>query len=159
MPDDNRISATLADDDLAAIHEALNALRARLPWLLSLTTAERVALAKLGDKSVGFDEKCRTYMASKPEFLPGFVSAAEVDKDRVLRTQVQRVLADVRALADQLDDTLMVLGNELWLADLAYYQNVRAAARRGIPGAEIIYEDLRARFPGAPRQTQTEPAD
>lgn len=36
-------------------------------------------------------------------------------------------------------------------ADLAFYQNVKQAARRGVNGAEAIYADLQQRFPGRPR--------
>ena len=42
----------------------------------------------------------------------------------------------------------MVVNSELWMADLAYYQNVRQAAKRGIAGAQAIYDDLKKRFPG-----------
>lgn len=158
MANDNRISSRLGDEDLAFLRDTVQSLRARLPFLLSLTVQERKELAKLGEKSIGFDEKCSTYMANNPEFLPGFVDLAEVEQDRALRSQVLRFFAELDRLHEQVDDTLMVLGNEILMADLAYYQSVREAARRGLPGAEAIYEDLRSRFPGAPRQARTEKA-
>ena len=47
-----------------------------------------------------------------------------------------------------MEDTLFAIGSDLYLADLAYYQSVRQAAKRNRPGAEVIYNDLKARFPG-----------
>lgn len=149
MSRDNRLSAALSTASIAAIGQALLAIRGELPFLLSLVPAERKELPRLGEKTVGFDEKCLHYMQSNPEFLPGFVQVDEVQKDRDLRAQLLRFNADLQSLAQQLDDTLTVLGSEVLMADLAYYQSAREAARRGRPGAEVIYQDLRSRFPGA----------
>ena len=160
MTDDNRISATLTAQDITDINAALQTIRTKLPFLLSITNQERQEMAKLGDKSVGFDEKCAAYIASNPEFLPGFVATAEVSKDRALRAQFMQFWPNLQTLHEAVDDTLMIVNSELWLADLAYYQTVREAARRGRAGADTIYNDLRARFPGgtpAPAPTPPTP--
>lgn len=149
MSNDNRVSAELSAQDVTEVLGALETVRQKMPFLLTLSTQERREMAKMGEKSIGFDEKCAAYMASNPEFLPGFVDIAEVKKDRALRAQLLRCTVAFTALAESMDDTLMVASSELWMADLAYYQAVREAARRGRAGAETIYEDLRLRFPGA----------
>ena len=104
-------------------------------------------MPRLGEKTVGFDEKCVAYMQSNPELLPGFVDTAEVDKDRALRAQLLRFAVDLQGLSMQVDDSLTVVGSEILMADLAYYQSAREAARRGRPGAQGIYDDLRSRWP------------
>jgi hypothetical protein len=86
MPDDNRISASLTDANKTAILQKIADLRASLPVLVNLTPAERQQLPKLGGKTLGFDEKCASYMAQNPRLVPGFVDLAELDKDRALRT-------------------------------------------------------------------------
>lgn len=154
MNNDNRVSAVLEDAIVTEILGHIQAIRAALPFLLTLSAQDRRELPKMGDKSIGFDEKCVTYMASNPEFLPGFVDLAEVNKDRALRTTMLRFFADLVTLNDTVDDTLRIVTSEIWMADLAYYQAVREAARRGRPGAEAIYEDLKQRFPGAGRTPQ-----
>lgn len=148
MSSDNRISAVLSDEDVAAVQAAVGAIRAKLPFLVTLSAQERKELAKMGPKSVGFDEKCATYMGNRPEFVPGFVDPAEVLKDRTLRAQLLRFAAELETLAGSVDDTLHLVSSEVWMADLAYYQSVREAAHRGRDGAQNIYEDLRHRFPG-----------
>ena len=45
---------------------------------------------------------------------------------------------------------------EIWLADLSFYQTVRQAARRDVPGADTIYDDLKARFPGTAGDAEDE---
>ena len=151
MSESNRVSAVLGDAEIAELRTQIAALRARLPFLVNLSPQDRKELPKLGDKTLGFDEKCQTYMESNPEFLPGFVDTAELDRDRALRSQMLRIAPDLLLLAEQIEDTLTVLGSEIVMVDFAYYQGVREAARRGLPGAQLIYDDLRTRFPGPGR--------
>ena len=99
MSDDNRVSATLSDQDVAVIHDALELIRSKLPFLVSLSVQERRRLPKMGDKSIGFDNKCTAYMNSSPEFLPGFVQIQEVQMDRSLRTQIMQFSAAIAKLA------------------------------------------------------------
>jgi hypothetical protein len=157
MTDDNRISAVLTAQDITDILAAITTIQGKLPFLLSLTAQQRKELPKMGDKSAAFDEKCYTYMTSNPEFLPGFVELDEVNKDRALREQIVQFYPQLSALYETVDDTLMVLGSELWMADLAYYQSTREAARRNRPGAESIYANLRERFPGAAQTAKPTP--
>ena len=149
MSRDNRLSAALDAAAIDTIRTSLATIREQLPFLVSLTSSERKEMPRLGAKSIGFDEKCVAYMQSNPEFLPGFVDTVEVDKDRALRTQMLRFAADLRGLAQLVDDSLAVLGSEIWMADLAYYQSAREGARRGRAAAQGIYDDLRSRFPGS----------
>jgi len=146
---DNRISANLTAQDITDITTALTTIRTKLPFLLSISNQERQELPKLGDRSAGFHDKCMGYMASNPEYLPGFVASAEVTKDNVLRGQMMQFWPNLQTLCEVVDDTLLILGSELMMADLAYYQSVREAAKRGRPGADTIYNDLRQRFPGS----------
>jgi hypothetical protein len=148
MTDDNRVSASISAADIQAVLGAVQTIRQKLPFLVSLTNQERQEIAKLGEKSVGFEEKCAAYMASNPEFLPGFVQIGEVTKDRALRAQILQFFSQFTSVCEAVNDTMLVIGSEIWMADLAYYQSVREAAKRGRPGAEAIYNDLRQRFPG-----------
>lgn len=148
MSNDNRISAVLSDEDVASVQAALATIRGALPFLVTLSGQERKELPRMGPKSIGFDEKCTTYMANRVEFMPGFVDPAEVTKDRALRTQLLRFAAELETLAGSVDDTVQLVSSEVWLADLAYYQSVREAAHRGRDRAQDIYDDLSPRFPG-----------
>ena len=149
MPDDNRISAQLTDANKAAVLQKIGEIRALLPFLLNLTPDERQTLPKLGDKTLGFDEKCASHMAQNPKLVPGFVDAAELEKDRALRTPLSDVVRELDSLTQAVDDTVTLVGHEIYMAELAFYQNVRQAAKRGVSGAQAIYDDLKDRFPGS----------
>lgn len=158
MPNDNLISATLGAEDIQAIKDALAVVRGKLPFLVSLSPQERREMVKMGEKSMGFDEKCTLYMGNHAEFVPGFVDPQEVARDRALRSQILEFSSLLNALTQNVDDTLMVVNQDIWMANLAYYQSVREAAKRGRPNAQTLYDDLRSRFPGNARSAATAPA-
>lgn len=153
----NRVSASITDQDITDILAAVTTIRSKLPFLVSLSAQDRRELPKLGPKSAGFHEKVYAYMGTNPELIPGFVAMAEVTKDDALRARMMQFVPELTTLCEEVDDTLMVIASELWMADLAYYQNVREAAKRGLPGADTIYANLRERFPGTPRPVQPPP--
>lgn len=148
MPNDNRISAVMTEVTKDLILTKLGEIRALMPFLLNLTPEERQELPKLGDKTMAFDHKCKTGMEQNPMLVPGYVVPAEVQKDRDLREPVVEVEAAMKALCDSVSDTGLLLGTEILMADLSFYQNVRQAAKRGVAGAQALYDELRERFPG-----------
>lgn len=148
MPDNNRISAEFSAEQIASVNNAIVALRDALPFLVSLVPDERRKLPKLGPKTLGFDERCQAHMASHPELVPSFIDQAEIAKDRALRERMTGVVRDLVNLATSAEDTLLLISHEVYSADLAFYQNVRQAAKRGILNAQTILDDLSPRFPG-----------
>ncbi len=148
MPNDNRVSAEVTAANVTVLMNKFTEIGTLLPFLLNLTKDERIALPKLGPASLAFDERCTSYMATAPNLVPPFLDEAEVTKDRALRLVLADLLREAKKLCEKIDDTLMLVGNEIWMADLSFYQTVRQAARRDVPGADTIYDDLKARFPG-----------
>ena len=153
MSNDNRISVTISDQDITTILGHLDGIETVLNFLISRDPGDNTVM--LGDKSVGFDDKCAAYIASNPEFLPGFIDPAEVLKDRAARAQFQKFLSRLNVLAGKANDTFNVIGNEIYTADLAYYNNTDEGARRGRAGAKTIHDDLATRYPGRPRKAVT----
>ena len=150
MPSDNRISATLAPADKAAVLAAIQTIRTKLPFLVNLTADERRHLPKMSDKTVAFDNKCAGYMAAHPELVPSFVNTTELGKDRALRNDLLDIQQELLQAAEGVDDTIMLASSEAYMADLSFYQNIRQAAKHGVVGADSIYNDLQQRFPGKP---------
>ncbi len=157
MPNDNRISAEVTDANKTLIMTKITEIKALLPFLLNLTKDERIKLPKLGSGSLAFDEQCASYMATAPNLIPPFVDAAEVTKDRNLRLVLADVFRELNKLCEAVDDSLMLVGSEIWMADLSFYQTVRQAAKRSVFGADAIYDELKQRFPGVSGDPEEEP--
>lgn len=146
MANDNQVSAVLTDQNVTDILGHLTAIEGILPFLISRAVGDNNVM--LGDKSVAFDEKCANYMATNPEFIPGYVDPAEVLKDRALRDQFTKFMPQLQLLAAKSVDTYDVVGNEMMMADLAYYSSTADAAKRGKTSAGDIHDDLATRYPG-----------
>ncbi|WP_395139873.1 hypothetical protein [Armatimonas sp.] len=126
------------------------------PKFKHLTPQDRQERPKMGDKTVAFVEKVLEYAESHPQFLPPYVEHAALVVDVTGVVALSPLAHALSALAVGAEDTRMLAGSEAYTAALAYYQSVKTAARRKIPGAEALYRDLAERFPGAPRkQPQT----
>ena len=99
----NRVSATLSTADQEAVMTALGVIRERLPFLIDLTTAERVILPKLGDKTQPFVKKAVDIARQHPELLPaGFLD--EMRKD----AQLLDGLSPIRLAIDLLQKRSMI---------------------------------------------------
>jgi hypothetical protein len=68
-PNDNQVSAALTDANVTDILAAIATIEAALPFVISRPPGDNNVM--LGEKSVGFDEKCATYMTSSPQFRGG----------------------------------------------------------------------------------------
>jgi len=77
-------------------------------------------------------------MATAPNLIPPFITVSEVTRDRNLRVVLADVLREARKLCEKLDDSLMLMGSEIWMADLTFYQNRAPSGqtRRGGCGYE-----------------------
>ena len=133
MDNNNRVSVTIADQTVTDILGHIAAIEALLPFLLTRDAGDNSVM--LGEKSVGFDEKCAGYMTSNPEFIPGYIALPEVLKDRTARAQFLKFLPSLNLLTAKAEDTFDVIGE---------------AANHGAPGAGTIHDDLATRYPGRP---------
>jgi hypothetical protein len=77
----NQISAVLTSADRDAILAALTTIKQKLPFLMDLTTEERKALPKMGDKSRAFVSKALEVATQNPDFLPRSFDLEEMRKD------------------------------------------------------------------------------
>lgn len=127
---------------LEEILDRLAEIQERMPFLVNLTKAERMTMAKFGPKALAFDEACATRMESQSHLVPRFVDAAAVARCRQLRLQLAEISRRLLTLAEMTDDTRMLAGGQVLSADLAFYQTARQAARLGMDGAESAAAEL-----------------
>jgi hypothetical protein len=154
---DTPVSVVITPDQKAAILGQIADLKAALTFAIGLTDDQRRKMLKLGDKTVGFEQKCASYMASRPDLIPGFVDMNQLAQDRAGWSDVADIMHALFDVYQPLDDTEMVLSHQIYLPDLSFYQNVQLAAKRNVPGAQAIYDDLKTRFPGHPHATPVNP--
>jgi hypothetical protein len=126
---------------------------------INLTVDEKQSLPRISDGTLAFDEKCVAYMASRADLVPSFLDVAEMAKDRKLVADLLPCLREIAPICEGLEDTVSLAYADIYIADLAFHANVKQAAKRGVPGTDTIYDDLKERFPGRPRTELTPPPE
>ena len=157
MANNSDLSVVITPDQKAAILAKIADLNTAMSFLIGLTDEQRRKMLKLGDKTVVFEQKCASYMASRPDLVPGFVDMNKLGQDRAAWADVADIWHALLDLNQRVDDTEMVLAHQIYLPDLSFYQNVALATKRNVAGAQAIYDDLKARFPGHPHTTPVNP--
>ncbi|MBI3416607.1 MAG: hypothetical protein HY043_15045 [Verrucomicrobia bacterium] len=146
MPYQN-ISAALSQEDKDAIRESLDTIRAKLSFLITLTTDERKQQKKMGPKSRGYLDNCLAAAVNNPNIIPPDFNVGEFGKDVKLWGDLEECLTGVQQLASEIEDTQMGVGNEALTAGNEVYAIVKNAAKRS-PGLKPIAEQLGAQFAG-----------
>ena len=148
MAEKNLVSATVTDEQKAAVKAAFQSINDSLSFLISLTEEQSKDGLKLGDKTVGFLEKFKTYVVTNPEFLPSYIDLTEFNKDYNIVKDLSEFVKIGTQLLQKMEDTYTEVGIEALAVALVYYNSVKAAAKSGVAGAQAIYDDMKKRFPG-----------
>lgn len=144
---ENRISIEIPPAELQAIKAALQQVQTLLaPYVVALTPEQRKSIPKMSDGTEPFVDKVMDYSVNNAEFLPPFVSPAELQKDWNAALGLLPLLRMVDQIKDNISDTAMLAGSEAYVGALSYYNSVKQAAKVNVPDAKAIYEDLRKRF-------------
>jgi hypothetical protein len=152
---ENRISATLPDADVTAITTAIATIRSKLPFIVALTLLERKRMAKGGTQSQGIIAQSAAFAAANGSALPGDFETAEFAKDSALYAKFAPVVAAIAQLNEEVDDTLMVLGGELYLQSVATYAFAKVNNRNGQYDSYI--SQMKAYFKHPPKPPTTPP--
>ncbi len=140
----NLISLTLSDATLKSVDEAITALEAQLAQLVDLSTDERRALNKMGDKSEAFCRQALTVMGQNPHMLPASVDLAEAQRDLHALDVLRSRGARLRQLLGRLEDTEMALGSDVMSASLEGYALLKVLGKGS--GLDELRKGMSARF-------------
>lgn len=144
---ENKINFIIPDEEVAIVTQKLNDGTTTLePYLIALKPKERQEIPKMSDKTLPFVEKIKEYCQSAPQFVPAFMDVEALAGDYKVTQQLTGMFRIVKAMHDNLEDTITQAGSEAYLNALNYYNSVKQAAKSDVPGAKSIYEDLKKRF-------------
>jgi len=124
----------------------------------ALTTAERRRLRGSGVRRYGFIDKVSDVAEANPEFAPPFFSNTEL-KNRLREIEILRNISVALSQMQRItDDVLLQVSDDAFQLALGYYNTVREASRRRIPGAQAIFRLLQLFFnrPSRPSDEPTE---
>ncbi|MDM9582917.1 MULTISPECIES: hypothetical protein [unclassified Nostoc] len=149
---DNKVSAKLSSADREAVMQAITTIREKLPFLIDLTTEERKALPKLGDKSRAFVSKALEIGTQNPDFLPRSFDLNDMRQDIELFEALYPILLSLTQLQELVDDTSVAVGSEAYAAGLMVYNYAKVSGKGA--GLESMIDDLGRRFARKAKKVQ-----
>ena len=138
------------------LDEMINLLQ---PYLVVLTAQERQALAKMEEETLKFLEISHGFAVEYPDLFPSFMNTA-VFKEKFSAVHALSCFAGrLNNFRDHICDTEMLAGSHAMEVAMTFYQTVKMAARRDIPGARVIFEELKPRLPSRKLRTRKAAAE
>ena len=117
------------------------------PCLVSLTASERKLLDKIGSEYMEFLELSYEMVLGSPELFPASLKASSFGEKLSSAYELWVLINKIDNLRNNISDTKTLIGNHAMENALAFYNSVKIAARRDIPGARAMYEELKPAFP------------
>lgn len=142
----NRVAATLTPAAITSIKASVAAIKAQMPFLIGATIEERQTMPKISEVNRVFTSDALVSVQNNGQMLPAYFQAAELSLDYKLYEAIDEVAFLVAQLAELISDTQMIAGSEAYVTSLTAYRLFGAAAAAGVPGADAVYEALKARF-------------
>ena len=142
------------DDDLRPVYEAMMA-----DWQeQALSPKQRLQMLGSGVRRYGFNDKVSDFAESNPEFIPPYLNVPKF-KRNIRETEMLRDISAMLAQMQRItDDLLLITGDEVYRQALMYYNTVRDASRRRVPGADALYRILEQYFKRR-KNTSEEPTE
>jgi len=152
----NSVLPDISEEWLQTIFEAAMHFRATILGKAlnpELSELDRRRLMGAGVRRYGFIDKVSDIMITSPSQIPDIINVEEF-KGIMRMLEITRNTDIVLQQTVRINgDFLLVLGNEAYRMALVYYGFIREAARRGVPGAEEIFRELRKFFVRRPGNT------
>jgi hypothetical protein len=130
----NRINTTATAAQVTAVKTALQTIAANLPFLVGLTTEERVALPSINVSNKAFTEDAINAGVNNPSLIPSYVSVVNMKNDMVLFSQLDEIIMITKQLLEKMEDTQLLVGSEAYTSALTLYKLFGSAAEAGVGG-------------------------
>jgi len=153
----NRINTVMTDTQVSDVKNAISAINAAINFSVSLTTDERASLPKISVANKSFTEDAINAIANNASLFPAYLDVKLMQNDLKLYQQLDELATMLRQTLERIEDTRILAGSEAYVAALAVYKLVGAAASAGVEGTDTIYEQLRERFTVSTNTNPTPP--
>jgi hypothetical protein len=140
------IEFALTQKELDEVLALLASVEEKLPGMVNLSTAERLAGMNIADGNMPFIRKAVDYSEKRPKITPSFVDAEQFRAMLNSFLHLQELLNETEEFREKLEDTQMAIGQMLSQWALAFYKAAQIAARNNVPGIDTIVTKLGKRF-------------
>jgi len=140
----NNWNPALGDETTSLIKQSLGDIQNQMPFLIGLTTSQRLRLAKVGDRTRPFVSDAVQAAIDNPGVVPRSVNIEELRSKANTLNNLRDVQMELRKLDELLADTQTQLGSELYGLTRSVYSVLKTSATP--PGLSGMKDTLGQRF-------------
>ncbi len=149
MAEENLISISLDAVDLGKIDNGISEVKGVIAGkLINLTPEERKTHGRVAEETEDWILQVKEYMQQNPDLVMSHIDVDEFVKDFDARRALLPRYRELEQIFSMVDDTMLLLGTDLYHNALMFYKGLKALAQTDAPGAKVVYEELKKRFPG-----------
>jgi hypothetical protein len=112
----------------------------------TILQAERHRLKGAGTKRYGFIDRIMDYSGEYPQFVTAAFSRTRLTQAMRNIEQFRDAQIAAEMMLQLINDQLLMAGETAFNEALLYYDSVKALAKRNVPGAPELYEQLKPLF-------------
>lgn len=142
----SHLSASLSEQDMTDLLDALNVIDRLMPFLVELTPKEMKSLAKIDVSNQNFAMETINVLETTAVQLPANMSKEEIKKDLDLYQQLNRLRLRIEQLAKTVKHTTILAGSQAYSSSLVVYKLIQTYANAGISGYAALEDRLKIRF-------------
>jgi len=117
------------------------------PYLITLTPSERQSYKRTGADFIKFLKLSHELALESPKLFPVFINTDIFMEEYFITHELWVLVNKISQLREYVSDTEILSGNRVMEKAITFYQTVKMAARRDIPGARAVFSELRSAFP------------
>ena len=144
----------LTPEGVTQILAKLNEIRELMPFAVGLSAKDRLTYPALGSKGTQFVQRSLESMRQNPSLVPAFVDVAYIESSYAMYNNLLGIVESVQQLGRLVTDTMHVAGSTSRSQAFEFYNSVQRGAKANVPGAQVVYENLKTRFKHAPRTVE-----
>jgi len=154
---DNLINNTISPESKANVLQAIDKIKAELPFMVMLSEAELKGMMLIDDGRKPFVEKAFE-LATRNPFIdpgPGLIDAGKMDLD--LYTALNGIEYELNQLIEMVMDTKRLAGAEAFETARFVYMKAKMAVKMQVPGSQAIADELGKLFKQTSSPAQPKP--
>jgi hypothetical protein len=124
-----RVNYTMPQKQFDDLKSLVDQIEGELEFAVDLNDEERASLPKTGDKRLAFVRTAASVVDMDSDFLPRSFNIPEFVQDVALMNQLVDINLRLERVAQRVNDTLLEVGSEAYVAALVVYKNAKDNGR------------------------------
>lgn len=144
---DNLIEVKFTKTEINKLNKGLDLIEQALDGkMINLTPQQRIKFRGISNGRETWVRKIKDYMDQEPQLTPFYIKKEAFDIDFEARNILVPGLLRLASITESMEDTVILLGHDIYTTSLAYYNHIKLTSKQNVPGSSTIYKDLAAQF-------------